>query len=115
MPSDRTNERDELIVLTPSRETNWELFRFEYVARRVGAPPKNHVHDQQEERIEVVSGSVRYRIRDEERVLRAGERVTIPKGVPHAVWNDGSEGSRTIGEFRPALNMQEVFEAALET
>ena len=105
-------ERDRLIVLDSSEETAGESFRFEYLARTVTDAPPNHVHDAQEERVEVLAGSLSIRINDHERVLGPGERLTFPPGVPHAVWNADPSGSRTVGEFRPALDTEALFKAA---
>jgi hypothetical protein len=44
-------------------------------------------------------------------VLRAGASITIPAGTPHAVWNVDPDRTRSIGEFRPALDMQQRMEA----
>jgi hypothetical protein len=43
--------------------------------------------------------------------LHRGQRMIIPPGTPHAVWNDDPRGSRSIGEFRPAMNAQRIFKA----
>jgi len=101
---------DQLIILVDTKESRGELFRFEYVARAATAPPPDHVHRQQEERIEVLEGKVSCRIAGKESELGPGETLTIPAGVYHAVWNSDSAGSRSIGEFRPAMNTQDIFE-----
>ena len=103
---------DELVVLVGARDSRGELFRFEYVARTASPPPPDHVHMEQEERVEVLEGTIRCRVGGEERVLGPGETVRIPRGVYHAVWSSDPAGSRSVGEFRPALKMQEIFEAA---
>jgi quercetin dioxygenase-like cupin family protein len=105
--------RDEIIVLASSQETQGRLFRFEYVARTVSAPPANHVHDRQEERVEVLAGTVSCRIHDKEHLLGPGESRIFPIGVPHAVWSADPNGSRAIGQFEPALDTQEQFEAIM--
>ncbi len=101
---------DELIVLVGADDSGGELFRFEYVARVTTAPPENHVHRSQEERVEVLEGTLSCRIGDQVRVLKSGDSVTFSPGVDHAVWNSDPAGSRSIGEYRPALEMQTVFE-----
>ena len=103
---------DKLIVLVGARDSGGEVFRFEYVARASSPPPPDHVHMEQEERVEVLEGTISCRVGGNERVLGPGETVTIPRGVSHAVWTSGPAGSRSIGEYRPALNMQEILEAA---
>ena len=98
------------IILVETQESRGELFRFEYVARAVTPPPPDHVHKEQEERVEVLEGKVSCRISGRECVLGPGESLTIPAGVYHAVWSSDPWGSRSVGEFRPAMNTQAIFE-----
>ena len=104
--------RDEVVVLVAAEDSQGELFRFEYVARAATAPPPDHVHRGQEERVEVLEGTIRCRVAGKERVLQAGESLAIPPGVYHAVWSSDPSGSRSIGEYRPALDMQRILELA---
>ncbi len=104
-----TGER--ITFLKTTRETNGELLRFEYVL-----PPRfyipEHFHPRQEERHEVLSGSLRGRVGGQERNYREGERVVGPAGVPHAWQNPSSdEELRLVSELRPPL----AFETILET
>ena len=105
---DRTSG-DRLIILVDSAESGGELFRFEYVARAVTTPPPDHVHKEQEERVEVLEGRVSCRLAGVERELGPGDTLTIRPGVAHAVWSADPRGSRSIGEFRPAMNTQAIF------
>jgi quercetin dioxygenase-like cupin family protein len=101
---------DQLVVLVGVKESRGEVFRFEYVARSATPSPPDHVHKEQEERLEVLEGRISCRIAGRHRELGPGETLTIPPGVYHAVWSSDPSGSRSIGEFRPALDMQELFE-----
>lgn len=102
---------DTLIMLTTTEESAGELFRFEYVSRAATATPSDHLHTVQEERLEVLAGSLHCRIGAEERRLAPGDRVVIPPGVPHAIWNPDGIEARAIGEYRPALDTQAMLEA----
>lgn len=101
---------DSLIVLTTTEESAGALFRFEYVSRAATPAPSDHLHTVQEERLEVLTGSLRCRVGDEERELGAGDHVVIPPGVPHAIWNPDGAEARAIGEYRPALDTQAMLE-----
>ena len=101
---------DQVIILIDTEESRGEVFRFEYIARSVTTPPPDHVHKDQEERVEVLEGQISCRMAGLERVLGPGERLTIHPGVSHAVWSADPRGSRSIGEFRPAKNTQAIFE-----
>jgi quercetin dioxygenase-like cupin family protein len=60
-------------------------------------PEHNHEHEQ----IGVcVSGSVTYRVGDEERVLSPGNTWLIPGGVPHEV-HTGPEGAVVVETWAP--------------
>jgi len=102
---------DRLVVLEEALAAAGEAFRFEILTSVVADPPEDHVHRAQSERIEVLAGTLRARIGGREHVLRAGEVITIPPGTPHAVWNADPGQTRSRGEFRPALDMQERLEA----
>jgi quercetin dioxygenase-like cupin family protein len=103
---------DRLVVLEEATNAAGETFRFEILTDVVTAPPDDHVHRDQAEYIEVLAGTLHVRVAGREHVLRAGGSMTIPAGTPHAVWNVDEGRTRTLGEFRPALDMQERMEAA---
>ena len=70
-----------------------------------------HVHPSQEERFEVLRGSVGFKIGREQIVAGPGTRVTVPAGTPHKFWNAGVTEAQFVCEVRPALQ----FESLLET
>src|SRR4051812_45960653 len=92
--------------LARTASTGGELLRFEFWMRGGASPPPLHVHPRQEERIEVVSGSVRSISEGVERVLGPGEAISTPPGEPHTVGPAGDEGAEMIVEFRPALGFE---------
>jgi quercetin dioxygenase-like cupin family protein len=103
-----TGER--ITFLKTTQETNGELLRFEWVL-----PPgfflPEHFHPHQEERHEVLSGTLRGRVGGQERDYKEGERVVGPAGVPHAWRNPSSEEElRIISEIRPPLVFETIFE-----
>jgi quercetin dioxygenase-like cupin family protein len=106
---ERPQTKDRVIVIVSAEQSEGELFRMEYIAREVMPAPRDHIHTEQEERVEVLEGSLRCRIAGAERVLGPGAIVVIPPGTPHAVWNNDPRGSRSIGEYRPAMNAQAMF------
>lgn len=92
----------------PSQARNRHRFQW-YVARQVTPPLRDHVHTEQEEPLEVLEGTVRCRVAGIDHLLQRGQGMIIPPGTPHAVWNDDPRGSRSIGEFRPAMNAERIF------
>jgi mannose-6-phosphate isomerase-like protein (cupin superfamily) len=81
------------------------------LAMRAGAPViPMHVHPRQEERITVLSGTVRSRSGDRERFLGVGDSVVTPPGEAHTI--EAAEGgdAEVHAELRPALQYAEFIE-----
>jgi quercetin dioxygenase-like cupin family protein len=99
-----------MTFLETSGETNGDLLRVEVVLPP-GFSMAEHVHPNQEERHEVLSGTLRARVGGQERDYEAGERVVGPPGVPHA-WRNPSdrEELRMVSEHRPASHTEHMLE-----
>jgi mannose-6-phosphate isomerase-like protein (cupin superfamily) len=69
-----------------------------------------HLHPRQEERIEILSGTLRCRIGGRERSISAGEATAIPPGVAHTLWNESQEEAHALVQYRPALRLETLFE-----
>lgn len=91
-------------------DTQGQLLQGDLYAEPGGFVAAAHVHPNQEERFEVVSGRLRIRIDGEERLLSPGDVAVIPPGRPHVWWNAGEEVVHVVGEFRPALRTEMFFE-----
>lgn len=59
----------------------------------------------------MISGSLGIRIAGRERLLHAGERVTVPPGTPHTIRNAGEGESHLHVEFAPALQTEAFFKS----
>lgn len=99
-----------LVFLKTARDTDGKLLRFEQFVRADHAPVPAHVHGRQEERFVVLSGRMGVKSGGRERVLEAGEEVTVPPGTPHTFWNAGDGELHHLVELRPALEAEEFFE-----
>lgn len=69
-----------------------------------------HIHRQQEEKFDILDGSIRVRCGGEERVHGVGEQVVVPAGSPHAWAPDGSGGARVRLTFTPGAGIEEFFD-----
>lgn len=87
-----------------------ELLSFNLWMRGGATPPPVHVHPHQEERLTVLSGSVRSRSGGNDRVLSPGDTVISPAGEPHTVGPAGNEDVEMMVEFRPALAYERFME-----
>lgn len=103
-----TGER--IIFRKTSRETGGEAVVIECFVQPHGFVAAAHVHPEQEERFEVLRGSVGFRVRKDELVAGPGDRVTVPAGTPHRFWNAGDEEAHFVCEVRPALQFEQLVE-----
>ncbi|HYF27798.1 MAG TPA: cupin domain-containing protein [Baekduia sp.] len=76
-----------------------------------GSPPPAHRHPAQDERFEIAAGELHVRVDGEERVLRAGDVLEVPRGTVHAFWNAGDEEVRARWETAPAGRTLDWFRA----
>jgi quercetin dioxygenase-like cupin family protein len=93
-----------------AEETGGELLRLDFFVAPGGFLGNEHLHPGQEERIEVLSGTLRCRIGGRERNVGAGEVIAVPPGTPHTLWNESQEEAHALVEYRPALRMETLFE-----
>jgi quercetin dioxygenase-like cupin family protein len=99
-----------IVFLKTARDTSVELLQLDDVMKGGGRVPIEHVHPHMEERFEILSGTLRFRVRGQERDVGAGETVVVPAGTPHVWGNPNEDEVHLILEFRPALRMEEWFE-----
>src|SRR5262249_49227935 len=82
-------------------DTGGELLAVEFVVAPDGRVPGAHVHPVQEERFEVVSGTMRFR-RGRETVLAGpGDTLVVPPGTAHRFANAGQGPAVVRVEGRP--------------
>lgn len=101
---------ERIVFLETSSETGGELLRLEWFLEPDGFLAGAHTHPHQEERFEVLSGTLGMRAGRRKYRLAAGEAIVMPPGTVHAWWNEGNETLHGMVEFRPALDMASVFE-----
>lgn len=77
-----------------------------YAAENRGPP--EHVHPTYEERFEVLEGTFRFVLNGEQKILTAGEQLTVPPGNPHTFSNESDDVGSCIIETRPAGDIQGV-------
>ena len=75
-----------------------------------GKVPGVHVHPKQEEKFEVLQGTMKFRYGMKKIVAEAGETVVVPAGVIHDFRNAGDETAHVRVTISPALKMEEMFE-----
>jgi mannose-6-phosphate isomerase-like protein (cupin superfamily) len=95
-------------VLRTASGTNGEVLETEEWLAPGGAVGIRH--PRQEERFSVLSGRLGLHVGRDTRILRPGEALTIEPGVAHRFFNPGDEEAHFLGEVRPALRTEELFE-----
>lgn len=74
-------------------------------------PPPPHLHPTQDERFEVLEGSLRTRVGGVERDLGVGDQLDIRRRTPHQIWNPNPEPARVTWQTRPGGRTEEWFRA----
>jgi quercetin dioxygenase-like cupin family protein len=106
-----TGER--IIFRQTAADTDGELLAIDLVLAPDGHVPGAHVHFSQEERFEVVSGTVKFRLGRKKIIAHAGDVVVVPAGSVHKFANGGDEPAHVRVEVRPALKMEQLFETTV--
>src|ERR687891_1481850 len=103
-----TGER--LLFRKTSSDTGVEAVVLEMFVKPDGFVAAAHVHPYQEERFEILDGSVSFMLGGKEFVAGPGEKLTVPTGTPHRFWNAGEVEARFVCEVRPALQFEQLIE-----
>lgn len=101
--------KQRITFLKTARDTYGELLRFE-VRMASGGFVHRHMHPVQQERVEVVSGRLRFRIRGRERSLASGETLIVNPGESHECHNECGEDAVFVVEVSPALKTEKGLE-----
>jgi quercetin dioxygenase-like cupin family protein len=99
-----------LTFLRTGRDTGGELLQV-HVRLDPGGWVPRHVHARQDERVEVLAGSVAVRVSGRDRVLAVGESADVPRRKVHVVRNAGEGEARFLLEVRPARRMEMAMRA----
>ena len=103
-----TGER--IVFRKTARDTDGALMQADFLMASGGFVAAAHIHPLQEERFEVIAGTLHGRIAGRELTAGPGEVVVVPAGTPHVWWNAGDTEMRVLVEARPALRLENFFE-----
>jgi len=103
-----TGER--LVFRKTAHETGGQAVVIETFVQPSGFVAAAHVHPYQEERFEVLRGSVGFKLGRKKLVAGPGQRLTVPAGTAHKFWNAGDEEAHFVCEIRPALEFESLIE-----
>jgi mannose-6-phosphate isomerase-like protein (cupin superfamily) len=97
-----------------SAQTGGRLFVCEHTHHLKGGPPL-HVHHEQEEWFLVEDGEVVFQVGDRRMVLKPGDSLLGPRGVPHTFSATGDAPAKLLIAFSPAGKMEDFFRDAQNT
>jgi quercetin dioxygenase-like cupin family protein len=112
-----TERPDERLVEDPVRRQRYrfdqagDVLRVEVWADPGGEVPKHH-HPAQEERFQVVEGTIRFVVDGAEVVASEGQRLVAERGASHSFENVGDQEAHMLVEVEPALDLQGFLEQA---
>jgi quercetin dioxygenase-like cupin family protein len=102
--------KDERILFRKTAsETNGGLLEVDVTYRPGSSRPPEHYHPYQEERFEVLSGTIHAQIGQDALIYQAGDSFLIPAGVSHWMHNISDEQGRVYWQTRPAFNTETFF------
>jgi len=105
---------ERFIFRKTAADTSGELLEFDLVLQPDGKVPGKHVHPKQEERFEVLEGTMQFKLGRKTIVAKAGDVVTVPAGKSHKFQNGGATPAHVRVQVTPALKMEELFETVSE-
>jgi len=101
---------EKIIFRKTAQDTGGELLQADLIVKPHGFVAAEHIHPHQEERFEILAGSVKFRVNGVESDVRTGGKAIVPALTPHAWWNDSDQEAHVLVEVRPALRLEEFFE-----
>jgi quercetin dioxygenase-like cupin family protein len=83
-------------------DTNGAVTLLEFVVAPGYPTPPPHVHEREDELTYVIEGALEVEVGGDTRVVRAGETVLKPRGIPHAFRVHSDSGARFLEVLTPA-------------
>jgi mannose-6-phosphate isomerase-like protein (cupin superfamily)/uncharacterized protein YndB with AHSA1/START domain len=99
-----------VVMRQTADDTAGEMLEIDVIGRPRGFIAMEHVHVRQEERHEVISGTLKLKLDGREHRLGPGQSMVVPPGTRHSQrGGDAGEGHVRI-QVRPALDLQAFLE-----
>jgi quercetin dioxygenase-like cupin family protein len=101
---------ERIVFRKTAADTGGELLAFEFFLSPDGSVPGAHVHPEQEERFEVVEGTMKFQKGLKSIIVLPGDKFAVSPGTVHLFVNAGKEAAHVLVEVRPALRMEQLLE-----
>jgi quercetin dioxygenase-like cupin family protein len=105
---------ERITFLRTAADSDGALLELELELTADGRVPGAHVHPEQEERFEVLEGTMKFRLGMRTIVAHAGDRVVVPAGRVHRFANGGDGPARARVQVEPALDMEQLLRTTAE-
>jgi quercetin dioxygenase-like cupin family protein len=104
------NEKTKEVItfVETAASSNGERAVFEYTIVNDGTNPVEHIHMNADEKFEVLSGTFSYSLDGKKGEVKAGESITLPKGIRHQHGNWHAEPARIRQTITPAHDFEDV-------
>lgn len=103
-----THER--ITFLETPRDPDTDRLVFECAVTPGGAELAPHIHANQDERFEIISGKLGAMLDGVTHELNRGDTIVLPAGIKHRWWNRGDDEVRFRVEVTPARNLETILE-----
>lgn len=100
---------DRVTVLIDGADTNQSYTIMEACLPPNAGPPP-HVHQREDETISVLSGEITFFLGDTTKLMKKGDFIFAPRGIPHHFKNTGNEEAILLETASPA-GIENFFEA----
>jgi quercetin dioxygenase-like cupin family protein len=97
--------------LETASDTGGAYVKMKATITRKGELVPNHFHTRQDESFEVLSGQLTIWLNGKTTVLRAGDKLTLPKHIPHNHFNNEDMPVTYIHTVGPALDFEHLIES----
>lgn len=104
------NTGDVYEFLETAKDTNGERMTLKLTLKTKGELVPNHFHVLQDESFEVLSGKLTIWLDGKTQTLVAGDKITLPKNVPHNHFNNDDETVTFLQTVTPALDFEYLLE-----
>ncbi|MDP3470224.1 MAG: cupin domain-containing protein [Algoriphagus sp.] len=101
---------DSYEFLETAKDSNGERIIMKAVIKSKGQLVPKHFHVFQDETFEVISGQLTVLFEGKTHKLSAGEKITLPKNVPHNHYNDEITSVTYLHSVTPALDFDYLIE-----
>ncbi len=96
--------------LKTAKDTNGEQVAVKTILKSKGQIVPKHFHVLQDETFEVISGQLTVLLEGKSQVISAGEKITLPKNIPHNHYNNQEKPVTYIHTVTPALDFEFLVE-----